>query len=266
MSASLGVVRLDYNYPPAAGDIDSPESFHYDVHYRAVPGLTFATCQSGKMPANVEENFIQAIRHLESKGVSCITGDCGFMMYFQALARQHTKLPVQMSALCQLPSITCAYQEGEMIAIFTANSETLAPMRDLIRDECGVDTQNQRYIIVGCQDVPGFEAVEAGEKVDVAYVTPGMVKKAKDLQAQVPALRAILLECTELPPYADAIRAATGLPVYDAITGCNFFLSGLQDNERFGLNDWCEKWDGVQDNYVLGSELTPAERAEMKTL
>ena len=29
--ASLGVVRLDYNYPPAPGDIDSVDSFAYDV-------------------------------------------------------------------------------------------------------------------------------------------------------------------------------------------------------------------------------------------
>ena len=31
-------------------------------------------------------------------------------------------------------------------------------------------------------------------------------------------IRAILLECTELPPYADALRYHTGLPVWDAIT------------------------------------------------
>merc|ERR1719238_1441522 len=32
--ASLGVLRLDYDYPPAPGDIDSPDSFAYDVYYR----------------------------------------------------------------------------------------------------------------------------------------------------------------------------------------------------------------------------------------
>lgn len=42
----LGVVRLDYNYPPGAGDIDSPASFGYDVFYRVVPGLTFEMAQA----------------------------------------------------------------------------------------------------------------------------------------------------------------------------------------------------------------------------
>lgn len=42
------------------------------------------------------------------------------------------------------------------------------------------------------------------------------------------------MECTELPPYSDAVRHATGLPVFDAITNCDFFISAFQDNERFG--------------------------------
>ena len=35
----------------------------------------------------------------------------------------------------------------------------------------------------------------------------------------------------------DALLATTGLPVYDSITCCNFFISGMQDNERFGTKN-----------------------------
>ena len=81
--ASLGIVRLDYNYPPAPGDIDSPDSYAYDVHFRVVPGFTFEMCQSGKMSEEVTEHFKEAVRYLcEDKGVSGISGDCGFMMWF----------------------------------------------------------------------------------------------------------------------------------------------------------------------------------------
>ena len=51
--ASLGVIRLDYDYPPAPGDIDHPGSFGYDVFYRVVPGLTFEICQKGVMPPEI---------------------------------------------------------------------------------------------------------------------------------------------------------------------------------------------------------------------
>ena len=42
--STLGIIRLDYDYPAAPGDIDSPESFAYDVFYKVVPGLTFEMC------------------------------------------------------------------------------------------------------------------------------------------------------------------------------------------------------------------------------
>ena len=84
-----------------------------------------------------------------------------------------------MSSLAQLPAITCAYNKDELIAVLTANGKTLKPMRDLLRDECAVDPAEKRYVFVGCEDVPGFEAVALGEKVNVEKVTPGVVAKAQ---------------------------------------------------------------------------------------
>jgi len=262
-AVSLGVIRLDYDYPPAPGDIDSPKSFGYDVFYRVVPGLTFEMCQAGKLTPGVEKEFVEGVDWLVNKGVTGITGDCGFMMYFQKLARSNTSKPVFMSALAQLPGVTCAFNQHELIAIFTANSATLTPMRSLIKDECGVDPEERRFVIVGCQDVPGFEAVAAGGKVNVQKVTPGMVQLAKETLIKYPKIRCILLECTELPPYADALRAATRLPVYDAITCCDFFISGGKDNVRFGLQNWQKSWDGVQDDYKFGQHLDAGDRDKL---
>ena len=261
LAPSLGVIRLDYDYPPAPGDIDSPDSFPYKVYYKVVPGLSFEMCQSGNLTEEVKDRFKESIQWLvNEKNVSGITGDCGFMMYFQEIAREITHIPVFMSALCQLPAVTCAYSANEQIIILTANSKTLEPMRDLIRVECGVDTQDQRYHIVGCEDVDGFEAVAFGEKVDTKKVEPGVVKKAMEALEMYPDSRAFLLECTELPPYSDAIRFKTGLPVFDAITGCNFFIGGFQNDVKFGLENWQCEWDGTQDEYDFGDNLADDEK------
>ena len=168
-----------------------------------------------------------------------------------------------MSALAQLAAVTCAFAKTEKIAIFTANSETLTPMRDLIKDECGVDPSESRFVIVGCQDVPGFEAVALGEKVDVAAVTPGMVAKCKATLEAHPTIRAILMECTELPPYSDALRHATGLPVFDAITCTDLFVNGFVDNPRFGIQGWQEKWDGEQEKYTFGKNLDAEDLSKL---
>jgi len=256
---SLGILRLDHDYPPALGDINNAETFTYNVYYRVVPGLTFEMCKSGKLSKDVQEKLFEAVDYLEKeKDVSGITADCGFMMFFQSLVRSRTKKPVFLSPLTQLPAVTSAYSENEKIIIMTSNGKSLEPMRDLIRKECGVDTQQERCIIVGCEDVDGFEAV--GEKVDVAKCTPGIIQKAMDILQEHPTARAIVLESTELPPFADALRFYTRIPVYDAITNANFFMTGLQDNERFGMNNM-EKWDGKQkENYTFGQNLAEDEK------
>ena len=264
---SLGVIRLDYDYPPALGDIDHPGSFYYDVFYRVVPGLTFGMCQKGEMPDEIKQRFIDAIKWLDAQGVAGITSDCGFFMNFQDLARTVTDKPVFMSSLCQLPAVVCAYAAHEHIALFTANGESLKPMRDLIKKECGVDPQESRFIIVGCQDVPGFEAVANGDRVDVDSVMPHIVRLAKETVAKyadtAKPIRAILFECTELPPYSDAVRAATRLPVFDAITSCNSFLASLMDNPRFGVNNWHLSWDGSQTDYRYGDNLSADLKAKL---
>ena len=232
--SSLGIIRLDYKYPAAIGDAACPTSFKYKVIYSEVKGLTFEMCQKGELPDEVKANFENAIKQLVDKGVSGISGDCGFMMWYQKFARSLTKLPVFMSALCQLPAITCSFGKNEKIAIFTANGVNMEPMEDLIEEECGVHIFDKRYIIVGCQDVHGFEAVQNGEWVDRETVMKGIVQRANGLIKEHNDIRAILFECTELPQFSNAVRVATGLPVYDVVTACNFFMSGVQPS-TFGV-------------------------------
>ncbi|XP_067017940.1 uncharacterized protein [Acropora muricata] len=255
-----------YDYPPADGDIDCPDSFDYDVYYKVVPGLTFEMCKEGKMTQEVKHRFKESIKWLvKEKKVSAITGDCGFMMNFQSIARQATKIPVCMSSLCQLPTVTFGYAENEQIIILTANGEDLEHMKDLMRVECGVDTEEtRRYNIVECEDVPDFgEAVAKGEKVKVEDAQPWIIRKAFQALLKYPRSKAFLLECTELPLYANAIRLYSGVPVFDAITACQFFISASKDNPMFGLQGWQDVWDGKREVYHYGDNLTEAEKEEL---
>jgi len=224
-----------------------------------VPGLTFEMAQSGKMTYQVQQDFCQAVRWLENKGASGITGDCGFMMAFQQIAAKAANIPVFMSSMIQCPMVSVAYDKFDKILILTANSATLKPQKEVLLNKCGFDVVDTRFVIRGCQDVPGFDAVAKGDKVDVEKVTPGVVTMTRDILTQEPYIRAIILECTELPPYADALRAATDLPVFDAITCADFFISSRKDNPRFGLNQWQNDWDGIQDEYSLGANLSQAD-------
>ena len=189
----MGVVHLDNFYPPVPGDMDSPESFGYPVYYRVVPGLTYEMCKSGTLSPQVAASFAEAIRWLdEEKDVQGISGDCGFMIWFQEFARNIAKKPVFMSPLSQLPTITRAYAEHEDILILTSSEESLKPMNALIKHECGIDLQADRYKYVGLSDIPGFDA--QGYQVDFELLQVGIVKRAREALRDYPRARAILLE------------------------------------------------------------------------
>jgi hypothetical protein len=256
---SLGILRLDYDYPPAPGDIDCPDTFDYDVYYRVIPGLTFEICQSGIINKEIERSIIDAVKWLNNKEVSGITGDCGFMIHIQKIVRENTSKPVFMSALLQLPFMIQSYGKNEKIAIYTANGNSLSKMKDLIYELCNIDTEDDRLIIVGCENVEGFEAVALGEKVNTSLVEPNIVKKTLEVLKENPNIQCILMECTELPPYSDAVRKATGLPVFDSITCADYMMTSLKDNPRFGLNGWQDDWDGEQEKYVYGDNLNKIE-------
>ena len=84
------------------------------------------------MTIDVENEFMDAVKWLDSQSVSAITGDCGFMMHFQDLATANSKVPVFMSTLIQLPFVTTTFSSKDQIAVFTANLTSLKTMQPLI--------------------------------------------------------------------------------------------------------------------------------------
>merc|ERR1719259_882166 len=145
--------------------------------------------------------------------------------------------------MVQCPIIAAALDPTEKILILTANDNSLRPQKEVLLSSCGFSVNEERFVIKGCQDVPGFDAVAKGEAVPIDVVQEGVVKMTLDILGRTSHIRGILLECTELPPYADALRAVTNLPVWDAITAADFYVSGYRDNPRFGAEDWQEEWD-----------------------
>ena len=75
-----------------------------------------------------------------------------------------------------------------------------------------------------------FRTLIKAEKddLDLALACADVVGAAEDLVAAHPDVGAIVLECTNMPPYASAVRAATGRPVYDIHSLVTWFHAGLR--------------------------------------
>ena len=88
-----------------------------------------------------------------------------------------------------------------------------------------VGVENSCFIRATHTSDPSFDPNQMRQEV---------VQAAKELVASDPDIGAIVLECTNLPPYSAAIRAATGLPVFDIITLTNYVHSALVQREYSG--------------------------------
>ena len=234
----IGVLQIDYDYPPIKGDVDHKESFNYEVIYERINGLTFERAQHGEWSDEIAYEARRAISRLEQAGCIGLTGDCGFMMAYQINIRRLTDLPVFMSALLQAPIAAAAYQSDEKIAILTANSNTLAPNLNKLLTYFGIQVNPSRFVVIGCQDVPGFEAVKNGKQVNYKNVSKGILKLVRKHCVNDAKIKSVLMECTEMPVYADLIRKETGMPVFDAITMIDFYYSTMSNNSNFGAKKW----------------------------
>ena len=54
-----------------------------------------------------------------------------------------------------------------------------------------------------------------------------LIEQAKELITRYPEVAIVVLECTNMPPYANAIQRAIQLPVYDVYTMGKWFYEGL---------------------------------------
>lgn len=67
-----------------------------------------------------------------------------------------------------------------------------------------------------------------------AKVRGEMVAAAKEMVAENPDIGAILLECSDMPPYAAAVQEAVNLPVYDFTTMIRWVESAVCRKPFYG--------------------------------
>ena len=128
------------------------------------------------------------------------------------LAKELT-VPVFSSALLQVPMVCNMIGADKTVGIITANKESLTRQH---LSECGV-TDEMNYVVKGLEDYHEWSKIftNPNEKFNMEVVKNEILDAAKNLYESNPELGAIVLECTDLPPFADFIREETGLPVFD---------------------------------------------------
>ena len=129
-------------------------------------------------------------------------------------------VPVWSSALLQLAE---AQARGRCCGVITIDADALGAehFRAVAADPAtpveGIAPASalHRTLLL---DQPGLDPADAQVQVLAA---------AARLRARRPDIDTLVLECTNLPPYAPALRRATGLPVLDVVTLLNQRMASL---------------------------------------
>ena len=223
VAPTIGILVMDARIERIPGDIGNPATFPFPVLYRTVAGATLKRLITERDPSLLEP-FIAAGRELMREGAKALTTTCGFMILFQEDLARELPVPVFTSSLLQLPFIERTLRPQDRIGILTADAGNLTP-EHLWR--AGGDAD--RLTVCGLETGPFFrEAIFSGSgRLDAGNVEAEVVAQARRMTTADPAIRAVLLECANLPPYAAAVQSALGLPVYDFVTMIHHVQSAL---------------------------------------
>lgn len=223
--AAIGIIMLDTTFPRIVGDVGNPASFSFPVVYKKVTGA----CPKRVVmegDRSLIAPFIEAGQELVANGVKALATSCGFLALFQRELTQALPVPVFSSSLLQAHFIYPTLQAGQKIGILTASKASLTEQH---LAAVGID----RYplAVVGMDDAPEFRSVflQGKATLDAALCQSELLEAADRLLSTHENIGALLLECTNMGPYAPAIARQTRLPVYDVITMITYIHSTVSN-------------------------------------
>lgn len=205
---------LNTRFPRVPGDIGNPETFPYPVRYRVIEPATVDRIVSADGPTGpIMDAFVEAAHGLVEEGAKALTTSCGFMAIAQRELAIRCAVPVLASSLCQIPLAQSSLPAGKHVGVITIDSRELTAAH---------------FVGVGAPTDLPIEGVENGQELarviqndlpslDVEKAEADVVAAGRRLLAKAPDVGAIVLECTNMAPYARGLASAVRLPVYDII-------------------------------------------------
>lgn len=209
----LGIVMLDTRFPRPPGDVGHPGTWPVPVMRHVVRGVwpeKVVQSAAGLRAGRVVPAFVAIMQALERQGARALTTSCGFLVLLQKEMQAAVKIPVVTSSLLQLRGVL---REEPRVGVLTISATKLGT--EFLRS-AGVPRERLGDVIVEGVDPKGEFAgaiLNNRAEMDIGKAGQDVVDAAVALKARAPGLRTVVLECTNMPPYAPFIEQATGLRV-----------------------------------------------------
>ncbi|MFD2205477.1 aspartate/glutamate racemase family protein [Kiloniella antarctica] len=230
----IGILVLDTSFQRIPGDIGNAHSFNYPVKYKVVKSATTdQIVTKGSKARALLPLFIKAAQELEREGVRAIVTSCGFLAVIQEELAAAVSIPVATSSLLLIPMVSNIIGPSKSIGIITADAGSLSQEH---LNGAGIDDKIPLHI-KGMETSKAFsESILKPPTLPTRPLDPIAIEKdlralSKELQHAHPDIGAIVLECTNLQPYAKALRTSLNIPVFGIIDLVNLIQSGLSTKE-----------------------------------
>ena len=221
--AGVGILMLETRFPRIPGDMGNAETWPFPVLYKVVKGASPQRVVEERANGLLDA-FLDGARELADLGADGITTTCGFLSLFQRDIAAHVGVPVATSSLMQAPMIARVLPAGRRVGILTISAKTLTPDH-LAAAGVAADTP-----VAGTDEGREFTRAILGDEpvLDVAAAERDIIEAGETLVRRHPQVGAVLLECTNMAPYASALRDHLGLPVFDIVSFITWFQAGLK--------------------------------------
>ena len=221
--AAIGILMLEARFPRIPGDMGNARSWPFPVLYKVVRGASpDRVVRRGA--DGLRDRFVAAARELAADGADGITTNCGFLSLFQRELADAAGIPVAASSLMQVEMVNRLLPAGRKAGILTISASTLSERH--LR-EANVPAATPVGTTEGGREFTRV-ILENEMEMDVEIARRDNVEAARELFSGHPAIGALVLECTNMTPFAADIGQAVGLPVFSMVSFVNWFQSSLQ--------------------------------------
>ncbi|WP_417208523.1 aspartate/glutamate racemase family protein [Antarctobacter sp.] len=220
--APIGILMLETNFPRPPGDIGHQDTWTFPVLMRKV-GRASARKVVLEDPRDLLDDFVQVGRELVAEGCIGLATSCGFLSLMQADLKEAFGVPFASSPLMQLPMIEALLPNGQCAGVLTVSKESLSAAHF-----CAVGARPDTDMAGLPRDGAFASAIfEDLPSMDFEACRREMIEAGKTLVTSAENIGAIVLECTNMAPYAADVSKATGRPVYSVVSFLNWFHAGL---------------------------------------
>jgi len=220
--ARVGILMLETRFPRIPVDMGNAETWPFPVVYKVVSGASprRVVCEKAEW---LLDAFLVAADELVRLGADGITTTCGFLSLYQRELAAHVGVPVATSSLMQIPFIERLLPEGKRVGVITVSAA------DLTEEHLRAAGAEPATPVVGTDGGSEFTRVLINdeERLDAAAAERDILAAGEELVANHSGIGAVLLECTNMVPYARALSLQLRLPVFSIYTFATWFHSGL---------------------------------------